>query len=111
MSDVNRIRTSLIPRERERFAKLDLVLLERPGHFFVHPSYGDFSLRLVSLHLFVLGQLDRGGGLVFGRTARDLLLHGIAQIHQDLTKTMEALSRFLGILRNRSVAGDKNIGG
>src|SRR5262245_59854287 len=96
---------------RGEVAKLDFILLERSGYFFVHPSYSDFSLRHVSLHLFVLGQFDRGGGLVFRRPARDFLLHGVTQIHQDLTETIEALSRFLRILRNRSVAWDKNVGG
>src|SRR5215813_11459656 len=94
-----------------KVAKLDLALLERSGHFFVHPAYGDFPLRCVSLHFFVLGKFDRAGSLVFRRPARNCLLHGVAQLHQDLTKTMESLSRFLRILRNRAVAWDKNVGG
>src|SRR5262245_21539736 len=92
-------------------ATLDLISGERLCHFFVHSAYGDFPLRCVSLHFFVLGKFDRAGSLVFRRPARNCLLHGVAQLHQDLTKTMESLSRFLRILRNRAVAWDKNVGG
>ena len=50
-------------------ARFDLISGERVCHFFVHPPYGDFPLRCVSLHFFVLGKFDRAGSLVFRRLA------------------------------------------
>lgn len=54
---------------------------KRPLDFSIHSSHRDFSLRRVTLQLFVLRQLNRSGGLIFARATRNGLLHGIAQIH------------------------------
>jgi hypothetical protein len=42
--------------------------------------------------MFVLRKFDRGGGLIFRRSAADLFLHGVAQVDQHLAKTMKALA-------------------
>src|SRR6516225_10747455 len=84
---------------------------ERAFHFLIRPSYGNFPLRFVTLHLFVLGKFDCGGCLIFRRAAGNFLLHGVAEIHQHLTKTMEPSPGFLRIFWNGSVSRYENVGG
>src|SRR5437867_13016543 len=85
-------------------------LWELASQLLIQPPHGRFPLRVVSLHLFVLGPSDGGHGLILRCAARNLLLNGVAHIHQHLPEAAEPLSSFSRVCRNRSMSRHENVG-
>jgi hypothetical protein len=68
---------------------------------------GDFSLRFVSLKLFVLRKLDCGDGLIF--VAPRQFLFELHRANRPASGEMETLAGFLWVFGNGAVPGHEDV--
>src|SRR6184192_3865566 len=73
--------------------------------FFIHPPHRNFSLCSVCRQLLVLLEFHRGGSLIFGRPARNLVLDSVSCIKKYLPHALKPGSSSPGVFGNGAMAG------